>query len=230
MSRILILDKKGELGESINVGKYDMVRELDFLNTMQSIVIKRGKKMKGEIIVTKINSSDHTFIEGRYFVNDDKKFDFEEVEVKFTLKHSNQEKTKTWSQKEKIEKLKSFFEKKGRLPEKDEHFDNCPVGAFYINVTKWKGVCDEVRDAEKGFIEKVNYADENDESEQTDEDESSTHHAKRTTKQLSDIDDIGDIDALMAKYDKEDEEAETQQHKSSSNVNEIDDVDFDNLL
>lgn len=144
MSSSLILEKKGDIGDLIQLGKYNKIRKDSLIEALEE-----GEPCKGYILVANIDTENNSYTEGKYFFNKEDELEFEECEIKMTVSSIDKNKKKTFSQKEKLDLLCEYMNKTHKFPDEDVVYKECPIGKFAITAHRWGDICkviNEVKD------------------------------------------------------------------------------------
>ena len=149
MSTVLLLDKKGILGTLVEISKYTTLSQNDFEDLILESVKNEKKVPTGEIIAV-VNGK-----EGGYCVKKRKgKFEveFKEKELKIIPKKSQSNDDKMDMEK-KQSLLLEFLKEEKRLPNKNEVYKFCPVGAYFQTCEKWGDKAKEIETQIKKCVE-----------------------------------------------------------------------------
>lgn len=141
MTLSLILDKKGDLGERIELGKYNKTRTDALIEALED-----GNPCEGFVLVSNMDTSEGTYIEGKYLYDGDS-LSFEECEVKIIVKEKIKNRKKTFSQKEKLELLLDYIKNKKKMPVEDTVYKECQIGKFLNDASKWDEIYDVIKEA-----------------------------------------------------------------------------------
>ena len=141
MTLSLILNKEGKLGDGIELGKYNKVRTDTLIGMLEKV-----KPCDGYVLVANIDMEESTYTEGKYVFKDDE-LTFEECSIKITVRESAKNKTKSFSQREKLDLLLEYIRLNHAVPKEETIYKECQIGRFMMNVDKWTDICDIVKEA-----------------------------------------------------------------------------------
>lgn len=140
MTQSIILEKKGEIGDYINIDKYETVRTDAIIE-----LLEKKKPCSGYILTANVDS-ERNYTEGKYSYDGDGDLKFSECSLKITIKENGKTRKKTFSQQEKLSLFLEYVKKYNKMPDPDVLYKECPIGKFMIDAERWTEICNAVNE------------------------------------------------------------------------------------
>ena len=143
MTRSIIFTIRGAFD---NLNEYEEVRT----ESLIAILSKQGSgKSTNDYVIAVKKESDGSKTYIKYFYNEKGKLQYEECDIRITIKEKLKNRKKTFSQREKLDLLLEYISINKRMPESKTIYKQCPIGKFMNDADKWSEICETISEAKK---------------------------------------------------------------------------------